>query len=87
MSRHEIEAKDPKKHRIFIGWDRPLSTFFGQVYDKEVQPLDEGDLLLWVGADGKCLTLMSVEAALQPYAKPLPSQFREKLLKEMEEDS
>ena len=32
MSRHRIPAHIPK-HEVFVGWDHPLLTFFGQVYD------------------------------------------------------
>jgi hypothetical protein len=34
--------------RIVVGWDRPLQTYFAQVWDGG--KLEKGNLLLWVGA-------------------------------------
>jgi hypothetical protein len=51
MSRHEIPAKDPN-HKVIVGWDHPLLTFFGQVIDrrKEAAGADFGDhLVKWIG--------------------------------------
>lgn len=36
MSRHEIPARDPA-HKIIVGWDHPLQTFFMQVIDRELE--------------------------------------------------
>lgn len=33
MSRHEIPARDPR-HKIIVGWDHPLQTFFMHVIDR-----------------------------------------------------
>jgi hypothetical protein len=32
MSRHQLPANNPA-HEVFIGWDRPLRNFWGQVFD------------------------------------------------------
>jgi hypothetical protein len=48
MSRHEFAGTDPK-HRVVIGWDPPLQTYFGQVHNDAAD--DEEDAIVhWVGA-------------------------------------
>ena len=50
MSRHSIPAHQ-RFHRVTVGWDFPLLTFFAQVRDTRIDE-DKGDqLVLWVGAD------------------------------------
>lgn len=39
MSRHEIPARDPR-HKIIVGWDHPMQTFFLQVIDRQLE--DDG---------------------------------------------
>jgi hypothetical protein len=49
MSRHEIPARNPA-HKVIVGWDHPLLTFFVQVIDRERE--DAGDdlkMILWRG--------------------------------------
>ena len=49
MSRHEISARDPN-HKIVVGWDHPLQTFFVQVIDRRLEEDDEEDkFVLWRG--------------------------------------
>lgn len=36
MSRHTIEAEEPGRYEIVVGYDPPLDSFFGQVIDREV---------------------------------------------------
>jgi hypothetical protein len=49
MSRHEIPALD-KTHRVIVGWDQPLLTFFAQVIDRrrEVEERDD-KIVVWRG--------------------------------------
>lgn len=49
MSRHEIPAHDPA-HKVIVGWDHPLMTFFAQVIDRrrEVEERDD-KMVLWRG--------------------------------------
>jgi hypothetical protein len=49
MSRHEIPAKNPD-HKVIVGWDHPLLTYFAQVIDraKEVTAPDD-KIVFWVG--------------------------------------
>ena len=50
MSRHEITAVNPA-HKIIIGWDHPLLTFFIQVIDRKIEDAnDERDkFVYWAG--------------------------------------
>lgn len=40
MSRHEIPARDAA-HKIIVGWDNPMQTFFMQVIDRRKEDEDE----------------------------------------------
>jgi hypothetical protein len=50
MSRHEIPAIYPD-HKIVVGWDHPLLTYFGIVYNtaKEAEDNETGEIIAWVG--------------------------------------
>lgn len=49
MSRHELPAKDPA-HKVIVGWDHPLLTFFVQVIDREKEAAgDDQKFVLWKG--------------------------------------
>jgi hypothetical protein len=49
MSRHEIPGFSPG-HKIIVGWDPPLQTFFLQVIDREAEDAGKDDkFLLWLG--------------------------------------
>jgi hypothetical protein len=49
MSRHEIPARDPA-HKIIVGWDHPLATFFMQVIDRAKEAAGEGEKFVsWLG--------------------------------------
>lgn len=51
MSRHEIPARDPA-HKVIVGWDHPLQTFFAQVIDRRAEAAGAGDkFVLWEGCD------------------------------------
>lgn len=46
MSRHEI----PAVHKIVVGWDHPLQTFFVQVIDRAREDAGEDEkFVLWSG--------------------------------------
>lgn len=48
MSRYTFTGN--RSHlRIVVGWDRPLQTYFAQVWDGG--QLETGNLVLWVGAE------------------------------------
>ncbi len=49
MSRYEIPAKDPA-HKVIVGWDHPLLTFFVQVIDRAKEAAgDDHKFVLWAG--------------------------------------
>jgi len=49
MSRHEIPAANPA-HKVIIGWDHPLQTFFVQIIDRELEAAGEDDKFVrWRG--------------------------------------
>lgn len=48
MSRHQIAGLNPR-HTVFVGWDPPLRSYFGQVYDPT--KAEDENPVLWVGAD------------------------------------
>ena len=48
MSRHLIDGLNPR-HLVYVGWDPPLSTYFGQVYDP-ARGEDENPIY-WIGTD------------------------------------
>jgi hypothetical protein len=49
MSRHLIPSLN-SNHEVYVGWDHPLLTYFGQVYDLSIEEEDER-LVYWIGAD------------------------------------
>lgn len=49
MSRHEIPARDPA-HKIIVGWDHPLQTFFMQVIDRKKEAAGKDEkFVAWKG--------------------------------------
>jgi hypothetical protein len=52
MSRHELTARDPA-HKVIVGWDHPLLTFFVQVIDRAKEDAGDDDkddkFVLWRG--------------------------------------
>lgn len=49
MSRHERPARD-QRHKIIVGWDHPLQTFFVQVIDRAKEAAGADDkFVLWRG--------------------------------------
>lgn len=49
MSRHEIPARDPA-HKIIVGWDHPLQTFFLQVIDRKKEAAGKDEKFVrWLG--------------------------------------
>ena len=55
MSRHEIRAWNPQ-HKIIVGWDHPLQTFFVQVIDRAKEDASEDEkFVLWRGCVPRAL--------------------------------
>jgi hypothetical protein len=67
MSRHQIPGLDPR-HEVWVGWDRPLMTYFGQVYDHS--RTEEENPILWVGTNWREISGISTLARhMDPYAE------------------
>ena len=49
MSRHKIPARNPA-HKVIVGWDHPLLTFFVQVIDRAKEDAGDDDkFVYWAG--------------------------------------
>ena len=57
MSRYSVEAKDPGKYTVMVGWDKDYQTFFAQVMRKDIDR--DWDMALWKGTNPR--ELNSVE--------------------------
>lgn len=53
MSRHDLQprADQPLVVRATVGWDRPLQTFFAQVFFVTEDEPEEGEALIWIGTE------------------------------------
>jgi hypothetical protein len=69
MSRYTIPAHAARYH-VVVGWDAPLSTFFGEVWDTTVpDENDDAACVLWAGAALRALpTVDALQHCLQAYA-------------------
>jgi len=77
MSRYQIPAIH-RNHEAFVGWDAPMTTFFAQVFDRNVKDRDE-QLLLWMGDDDRAIpTLQHLQDAIADFAT-IPTNIIEKL--------
>ena len=85
VSRHTIPGRKPN-HRVVVGWDPPLVTFFVQIIDPTLP--DEEQVIHWVGADypGQISTLVKLMDAMIPYAK-MPPPILAQLLYDRERDA
>jgi hypothetical protein len=71
MSRHEIPAKNPG-HKIIVGWDHPLLTFFVQVIDRNKEDRDD-KFILWLGCSpGEIYEIDHLARKLRPFAELTP---------------
>ena len=73
MSRHEIPARDPA-HRIIVGWDHPLQTFFMQVIDRKKEAAGrERKFVAWKGMVlREIYEVDHLERLLRPFAELSP---------------
>ncbi|WP_371424511.1 hypothetical protein [Tardiphaga sp.] len=72
MSRHDLQPKadQPYVVRATIGWDRPLQTYFAQVFFRTEDEPDEGEALIWFGTEpGELLTAEAAIAVVAPHAE------------------
>lgn len=86
MSRHELQPKPGRKDvvRAVVGWDRPLQTFFAQVFFETDDEPEEGEVRIWLGtAPGELLTAEAVIAIVAPYAV-VPADLADRLTADMQ---
>jgi hypothetical protein len=68
MSRYDVEAKDPGKYTIVVGWDKSLQTYFAQVTRKDLDR--DWDMALWKGTNPREInSIAELQTALKPYAE------------------
>lgn len=87
MSRHDLQPKADQPHvvRATIGWDRPLQTFFAQVFFRTEDEPDEGEALIWLGTEpGELLTAEAAITIVAPHVE-IPGGLADKLDAEMRE--
>lgn len=71
MSRHHLQPKVDQPHvvRATVGWDRPLQTFFAQVFFVTEDEPEEGEALIWIGTEpGELLAAEAAIAIVEPHA-------------------
>jgi len=82
MSRYTFTGSQPHL-RIVVGWDRPLQTYFAQVWDGG--KLEQGNLLLWAGAGAEPVpTVEDLAELLAPFGAipaDVASQLRDEIKK------
>lgn len=79
MSRHEIPARNPA-HKVIVGWDHPMLTYFAQVIDRAKEDSGDDDkMVLWVGTNFQELyEIDHLARAVRKYAD-LPAEIGAKL--------
>lgn len=85
MSRHDLQpnADSPGAVGASVGWDRPLQTFFAQVFFRTEDEPDEGEPLIWVGTEpGELLSAEAAIAVVAPHAV-IPPGLAEQLTAEV----
>lgn len=85
MSRHEILAKNPN-HKVIVGWDHPLLTYFAQVIDRQKEEDDDDDkMVVWVGCSPREIyEIGQLEQIVRPYA-PLSDELKTTLYGDKDE--
>lgn len=69
MSRHEVPVKNGiDATSAWIGWDRPMQTFYAQVLSEPATADQDDEILLWVGTDiGEISRPIDAIRAIEPY--------------------
>ncbi|RVT39194.1 hypothetical protein [Sphingobium algorifonticola] len=71
MSRYELDTRPEAANvvRAVVGWDRPLQTFFAQVFFLTQEEPDEGEATIWLGTEpGELPTPQAAIAIVEPHA-------------------
>lgn len=72
MSRYELTPRDdqPEIIQVVVGWDRPLQTFFAQVFTRTEAEPEEGEATIWLGTEpGELPTPEAAITVVAPYAE------------------
>lgn len=86
MSRHDLEPRPDAVGvvRATIGWDRPLQTFFAQVFWRTADEPEQGEPLVWLGTEpGELYTAEAAIAVVAPHAV-VPDDLAVRLTADME---
>lgn len=100
MSRYIITAKDRQQHICFVGYDKPLETYFAQVLERatfdpeelrDTEPeelmFDDENIALWVGTNPSEIgTVTDLQTRLASYTT-IPAAVRVKLERDGEQRS
>lgn len=80
MSRHSLPTNTAFAYCwVVVGWDRPLNTFFAQVFRRASTPKEDDDELLWIGATrGEIPDVETIKQSVAPYAT-LPREIARQL--------
>jgi hypothetical protein len=82
MSRYSIPAQNPDL-TVIVGWDNPLVTFFGQVFDPSIEE-DAEACLLWIGTAPEAIpTVAALQAQLVGWAT-IPDDIVDHLLRDQQ---
>ena len=68
MSR--IDVRSDELYNVTVGWDPPLQTFFGQVFDRKAEEVDPDGgpcVVLWVGAGERIATVEHLAELMARY--------------------
>lgn len=83
-NRYMVRGRKPSV-RVVVGWDRPMSTYFAQVWDvpEGASHHEEGNLLLWLGTSfHEVEEVDDLAAALEAFVT-LPKSLRSGLVGDM----
>src|SRR3546814_12013224 len=72
MSRYELTPRNdqPDVIKAVVGWDRPLQTYFAQVFTRTEAEPEEGEATTWHGTEpGELLPPEAALAVVAPYAQ------------------
>jgi len=79
-TRFRLKGRKPSV-TVIVGWDRPMTTFFAQVWDApgEDSHYEDGNLLLWLGTSfSEVRKVDDLTAAVEPFVT-LPAELTAKL--------
>ncbi|WP_037489662.1 hypothetical protein [Sphingobium indicum] len=84
MSRYELKPRNGSGIiKVAVGWDRPLQTFFAQVFSPTDAEPEEGEATIWVGTEpGELPTPEAAIRVVEAYAD-IPETLATRLLADM----